>query len=98
MKSNVGDIKAYTSGISRCRVTTNPYTIQGGHVLFTVEDNSKNGCLAAVYEPTGLTKIAAQLHIGDLIEIGFGVRKATIKHPKVLNIEYISISETRSNL
>ncbi|MGE5781681.1 MAG: DUF1743 domain-containing protein [Nitrososphaerales archaeon] len=90
----LGDVKAYTAGISRCRVTTNPYTMQGGHVFFTVEDDSKNSCLAAVYEPTGLTKVAAQLQKGDLIEIGFGVRKATIKHPTVLNLEYISILET----
>jgi tRNA(Ile2)-agmatinylcytidine synthase len=86
-------IKSFTSGYSRCVIITDPQVIQGGHVLFTVEDNSKNTCWAAVYEPTGLTKIASQLHKGDQIEIGFGVRKATTKHPKVLNIEYIFVHQ-----
>ena len=86
-------IKSFTSGYTRCVIVTNPQVIQGGHVLFTVEDDSKNTCWAAVYEPTGLTKIASQLHRGDQIEIGFGVRKATTKNPKVLNIEYIFIHQ-----
>lgn len=89
-KLELANTKTYTSGFSRCKVVTNPYTIQGGHILFAVMDNSDT-CLAAVYEPTGLTKIASQLHIGDFIEIGFGVRKATSKHTKVLNVEYILI-------
>ena len=46
---------------------------------------------AAVYEPTGLTNVAAKLEVGDVIEIGVGVRKGTIKHPKILNIEYLSL-------
>ena len=86
-------IKSFTSGYANCVIVTNPQIIQGGHVLFTVEDKLKNICLAVVYEPTGLTKIASQLHIGDQIEIGFGVRKATAKHSKVLNIEYIFIQQ-----
>jgi tRNA(Ile2)-agmatinylcytidine synthase len=86
-------IKSFNAGYSRCVILTNPQVIQGGHVLFTVEDDSKNTCWAAVYEPTGLTKIASQLYKGDQIEIGFGVRKATSKHPKVLNIEYIFIHQ-----
>jgi tRNA(Ile2)-agmatinylcytidine synthase len=86
-------IKSFTSGYANCVIVTNPQIIQGGHVLFTVEDKLKNICLAAVYEPTGLTKIASQLHIGDQIEIGFGVRKPTAKHSKVLNIEYIFIQQ-----
>ena len=86
-------IKSFTAGYARCVIVTNPQVIQGGHVLFTVEDDSKNTCWAAVYEPTGLTKIASQLHRGDQIEIGFGVRKATTKNPKVLNIEYIFIHQ-----
>jgi tRNA(Ile2)-agmatinylcytidine synthase len=92
-KLELSNTKTYTSGFSRCKVVTNPYTIQGGHVLFIVGDDS-NTCLAAVYEPTGLTTIASQLHIGDFIEIGFGVRKATSKHTKVLNIEYILVLKT----
>jgi tRNA(Ile2)-agmatinylcytidine synthase len=59
--------------------------------LFEVEDSKCFISVAAVYEPTGLTKIASKLEIGDVIEIGCGVRKATSKHPKTLNVEYISV-------
>ena len=48
---------------------------------------------AAVYEPTGLANVAVRLEPGDLIEIGCGVRKGTTKHPKILNIEYLSVLE-----
>jgi tRNA(Ile2)-agmatinylcytidine synthase len=46
---------------------------------------------AAAYEPTNLAKVASLLEPGDEIEIGCGVRKGTIKHPKVLNLEYLSV-------
>jgi tRNA(Ile2)-agmatinylcytidine synthase len=88
---NLSEIKAYTAGYLRCKIITKPRTIQGGHVLFEVEDSKCSISQAAAYEPTGLTKIASKFEIGDVIEIGCGVRKATSKHPKTLNIEYISV-------
>jgi tRNA(Ile2)-agmatinylcytidine synthase len=88
---NLSEIRAYTAGYLRCKIITNPRIIQGGHVLFEVEDSKCFISQAAVYEPTGLTKIASRLKIGDVIEIGCGVRKATSKHPKTLNIEYIYV-------
>ena len=51
---------------------------------------------AAVYEPTGLANIAARLEPGDVIDIGCGVRKGTVKHPKILNVEYLSVLELAS--
>ena len=48
-------------------------------------------CLVAVYEPTGLAKVATGLEEGDVIEIGVGVRKGTTKHPKILNVEYLCV-------
>ena len=48
---------------------------------------------AAVYEPTGLTNIASLLQVGDFIRIGYGVRKATSKFPRILNIEYLHVLE-----
>lgn len=85
-------IKAYTAGFVCCRVRTAPYTMQGGHVLFAVEQTGAE-MPAAVYEPTGLAGIASRLEPGDLIEIGVGVRKGTTKHPKILNIEYLNVLE-----
>jgi tRNA(Ile2)-agmatinylcytidine synthase len=84
--------KAYTAGHLRCRVASRPYAMEGGHVIFTVEQDGSE-MPAAVYEPTGLASVAAKLEAGDLIEIGVGVRKGTTKHPKILNVEYLSILE-----
>jgi tRNA(Ile2)-agmatinylcytidine synthase len=88
----ISDVKAYTAGYVRCRVRSKPYAIEGGHVIFTVEQAGAE-MPAAVYEPTGLANVAAKLEPGDSIEIGCGVRKGTSKHPKILNIEYLSVLE-----
>jgi len=85
-------IKAYTAGRVRCRVGTKPRAMEGGHVIFAVDQGGVQ-MPAAVYEPTGLASVAAKLEPGDLIEIGCGVRKGTTKHPKILNIEYLSLIE-----
>jgi tRNA(Ile2)-agmatinylcytidine synthase len=84
--------KAYTAGHLRCRVATKPVAIEGGHVFFAVEQNGAQ-MQAAMYEPTGLANVAAGLEPGDVIEIGVGVRKGTTRHPKVLNIEYLTVLE-----
>ncbi|HXG06421.1 MAG TPA: hypothetical protein VNI77_03745, partial [Nitrososphaera sp.] len=88
----IAEAKAYTAGYVRCRVASEPHTMEGGHVIFTVEQETIK-MPAAVYEPTGLTGVAARLEPGDLIEIGVGVRKGTTKHPKILNVEYLLIRE-----
>lgn len=89
-------IKAYTAGYMRCKVAAVPLAIEGGHVIFAVEQGGVE-MPAAIYEPTGLASVAAKLEPGDFIEIGCGVRKGTTKHPKILNGEYlhvINIAET----
>jgi tRNA(Ile2)-agmatinylcytidine synthase len=86
------NVKAYTAGHLRCRVKSKPRAMEGGHVFFAVEQTGAE-MPAAVYEPTGLANVAVGLEPGDLIEIGAGVRKGTVKHPKILNIEYISVLE-----
>jgi tRNA(Ile2)-agmatinylcytidine synthase len=83
-------VKAYTAGYVRCLVKTKPFTIEGGHVIFEVEQDGAK-MHAAVYEPTGLATVTTKLEPGDLIEIGCGVRKGTTKHPKILNVEYLSV-------
>jgi tRNA(Ile2)-agmatinylcytidine synthase len=88
----ISEVKAYTAGYVRCRVRSKPHAMEGGHVIFTVEQAGAE-MPAAVYEPTGLANVAAKLEPGDSIEIGCGVRKGTSKHPKILNIEYLSVLE-----
>ena len=86
----IAEVKAYTAGRVRCTIKTGPHAMEGGHVIFTVDQDGAE-MPAAVYEPTGLANIAAKLEAGDLVEIGVGVRKGTSKHPKILNIEYLSV-------
>jgi tRNA(Ile2)-agmatinylcytidine synthase len=88
----ISEVKAYTAGYVRCIVKSKPYAMEGGHVIFTIEQAGAE-MQAAVYEPTGLANVAARLEPGDSIEIGCGVRKGTSKHPKILNVEYLSVLE-----
>jgi tRNA(Ile2)-agmatinylcytidine synthase len=94
-KIGFADIKCYTAGFSLCRVDSKPTVIEGGHAMFSVRDPMGAVVNAAVYEPTDLVNIAAKLEVGDVIKIGFGVRKPTSKHLRILNVEYLQILETR---
>lgn len=88
----IAEVKAYTAGFVRCKVASKPHVIEGGHVIFTVEQAGAE-MPAAIYEPTGLSGVAAGLETGDVIEIGVGVRKGTTKHPKILNVEYLLVKD-----
>ena len=87
------DAKSFTSGHIRCKVSMKPQTIQGGHTLFVVDTEDGVSFPAAVYEPTGLATVASLLAVGDVIEIGCGVRKASSKHPRTFNVEYLKVLE-----
>jgi len=89
---SIAQAKAYTAGHIRCKVSSKPHAMEGGHVIFTVEQRGAE-MPAALYEPTGLANVAAKLDVGDIIEIGVGVRKGTTKHPKILNVEYLAVLE-----
>ena len=65
--------------------------MRGGHVFFEVSNFSNNKYQVAVYEPTGLGKLASKLIEGDNIDIGISVSKANSNGSKVLNVEYLSI-------
>lgn len=86
-------VRSFTSGHIRCKVSAKPQTIQGGHTLFVVDAEDGISFPAAVYEPTGLATVASLLAVGDIIEIGCGVRKASSKHPRTFNVEYLMVLE-----
>ncbi|MEM2920351.1 MAG: tRNA(Ile)(2)-agmatinylcytidine synthase [Candidatus Nitrosocaldus sp.] len=88
---DASNLKAYTSGYLYGTVASEPVAIEGGHTFFALECDGRGRVLCAVYEPTGLSPIAQMLSIGDILEVGGGVRKGTSKHPKVLNVEYIKV-------
>ncbi len=96
-KFDLSQLKTYTSGYVEGIVDSAPYAIEGGHAFFTIK-NDEGSALCAVYEPTGLSQLAQKLTMGDMIEIGGGVRKATSKHPKVINVEYIRILKLATKL
>jgi tRNA(Ile2)-agmatinylcytidine synthase len=96
-KFDLSQLKTYTSGYVEGIVDSVPYAIDGGHAFFTIK-NDQGLATCAVYEPTGLSQLAQKLCSGDQIEIGGGVRKATSKHPKVINVEYIRILKLASKL
>jgi tRNA(Ile2)-agmatinylcytidine synthase len=87
------EAKSFTSGHLRCKVSIKPQIIRGGHSLFAVENKDGFTFPAAVYEPTGIANIASLLAVGDIIEIGCGIRRASSKHPKILNVEYFLVLE-----
>jgi tRNA(Ile2)-agmatinylcytidine synthase len=91
----IATVKAYTAGYVRCEVSGKPYAIEGGHVIFTIKQDSAE-MPVAIYEPTGLANVATRLKEGDMIEIGVGVRKGTTKHPKILNVEYLKVVKLAS--
>lgn len=71
-------------------VLVEPKIEKGGHVMFTItKDDVEIKC--AVYKETGITKHAANLIVGDRVCVGGGIRKATSKHDRVLNVEFFQV-------
>ncbi|MDC0041992.1 tRNA(Ile)(2)-agmatinylcytidine synthase [Candidatus Nitrosopelagicus sp.] len=89
-KIDVNNFLPYTSGTLEGVVITKPIITKGGHVFFSITaDNIKINC--AVYKPTQITDVAKQLIVGDIINVGGGIRKATKTYPRILNLEFIQI-------
>jgi tRNA(Ile2)-agmatinylcytidine synthase len=86
---SINQIKPFESVIIQGAVVENPFTIQGGHVLFTIQDNTGTIHCAA-YEPTKeFRRIVRGLSGGDLVEVYGGVRE----HPLTINLEKICIKK-----
>jgi tRNA(Ile2)-agmatinylcytidine synthase len=87
---DIVSIKPYSSGVIVGKVSSEPTIERGGHVRFLV---SKNGIdlTCFVYKPTGITTQASQLTRGDLIRVGGGIRKASPKYGRTLNVEFFEV-------
>ena len=71
---------------------------EGGHVYITIIDRGLRRSVAA-YEPTGdLRRSAKLLSKGDIVRAFGGVRRATVRHPKVLNLEKLEVKCTTGGL
>ena len=83
----IGDIQPFQSVIASGTICKNPYTIEGGHVIFSIKDSSGEIDCAA-YEPTKqFREIIRKLIIGDKVEVYGGVRQK----PLTINLEKINI-------
>ena len=92
----VDDLKPFTSGFLVGEVCNKPVTEQGGHVFFSIQVKDKK-IRCAVYKPTKITKIAQHLILGDKIHLGGGIRKASKKHGRVLNVEFLRVLQLAKN-
>lgn len=87
---DVHTLKPYSSGIVAGEISKEPMTQKGGHVKFSIlKENVEITCF--VYKPTGITNHASDLIKGDIIKVGGGIRKSSIKHGKTLNVEFIEV-------
>ena len=86
----VNDLKPFTSGFLVGEVCNKPVTEQGGHVFFSIQVKDRK-IRCAVYKPTKITQVAQNLILGDRIHIGGGIRKASKKHGRVLNVEFLRV-------
>jgi len=70
----------------------------GSHVYFGLEGDTEP-VRCAVYQPAGdLQKTARLLRTGDLIRVAGGVRRASQRHPKIVNVERIEVKSLRKEV
>ena len=94
---NFENMKPYASGKITGIISNTPKIVKGGHVFFKIiSKNHEFWC--AVYKPTGISSIALNLIKGDKICVGGGVRKASKKFPRIINLEFIDIINLEKNL
>jgi len=94
---NFENMKPYASGKITGIVSNTPKIVKGGHVFFKIiSKNHEFWC--AVYKPTGISSTASNLIKGDKICVGGGVRKASKKFPRIINLEFIDVISLQKNL
>jgi len=90
-RKKISNIKPYQSVISSGVVSKSPFTIEGGHVIFSIKDSTGEIDCAA-YEPTKeFRDIIRELSIGDEIEVYGGVREK----PLTINLEKIKVKHLK---
>ncbi|NHI83037.1 MAG: DUF1743 domain-containing protein [Candidatus Thorarchaeota archaeon] len=94
----IADLRPYMAAVVHGVVDSAPRIIEGGHVIFGVEDCSGRIDCAA-YEPTGnFREIILNLIKGDQVLIHVGVRPAAKTHGLTLNVEGIEILKAAEKL
>jgi tRNA(Ile2)-agmatinylcytidine synthase len=86
-QKTIAEIQPYESVIVQGKIIQTPHTIQGGHVIFKLQD-STGGIDCAAYEPTKqFRQIIRALTPGDIVSVMGGVRE----QPLTINLEKINI-------
>lgn len=88
----IDSIKPYSSGFIVGKVSSMPTIERGGHVKFLISKN-RSDLTCFVYKPTGMTKEASQLTVGDMVRVGGGIRRSSAKYGRVLNVEFFEVLE-----
>lgn len=95
VKDSISKIKPYTSVVLEGVVSDTPRTIEGGHVIFSIEDDDGETIDCAAYEPTkGFRNKVKRLIQGDRVKVMGGVRKK----PLTINLEKIEIIELSKDI
>ena len=90
-EKKISDLKPYDSVIIEGRITRDPRTIAGGHVIFAISDGTGEVACAA-YEPTGnFRDVIRKLKLGDLVRVFGGIGK----YANTINLEKIQILRLR---
>jgi tRNA(Ile2)-agmatinylcytidine synthase len=88
-------LRPYMTAVVAGRVETKPVMIEGGHAIFSIQDDETNIDCAA-YEPTGeFRETIMKLAIGDSINVHAGVRPASRRHGLTLNLEGLEVMGLR---
>ena len=89
--SRLSDLKPFNPAIVVGKVAARPRTIQGGHVIFPLRDETGQVDCAA-YEPTGhFRDTARRLIVGDMVKAYGGVRASNSEERRTLNLEKLEI-------
>ncbi len=90
-RKKIVDVKSFESTILEGLVCREPKTIQGGHVIFKIKDETGEIDCAA-YEPTKeFRHVVRDLIVGDLLVVYGGVRKK----PLTVNLEKIFVKNLK---
>ncbi len=87
IRTAIKNVSSYSSVITLGKIKSTPKTAQGGHVFFSLKDDTGTIDCAA-YEPTKeFRDIIRALHPGDIVEVYGAVRE----EPLCINLEKIHI-------
>jgi tRNA(Ile2)-agmatinylcytidine synthase len=89
----IKNLRPYMAALVVGRVNSEPRMNEGGHVIFSITDESGSVDCAA-YEPSGeFRETIMKLMVGDHVGVYSGVRPASRTHGLTLNLEGIEVKE-----